>query len=397
MRKLADDLRPRLPATHMLEDMHRTVPELAKMPVEDEDLRRIVEAHLESYFRLIVSPGDAPAIPVAASTLARDVARWGAAVETLLKAFHAGHQTGRRWLRREINAAVEDPELRFEISERFEEASFVYTQVMMQVTVDAYADAKEAATRGLAARQLHVLRSIVDETTSADVHALSARLGYELNRAHVGMVVWADRLDASDADPLHLERAVRAWLADQGVERPLTVPVDGRSVWAWASTNTEALAGGATRPPSPLCAAIGQPGQGLAGFRDTHREAVTTRRLARDLGINRPVVRHAELATTAMLDDDLTHLRRYVAQNLGGLSARSETASGLRDVLRVYLKTGERASAAAAEGHLHRNTVARRVEAAVERRGRPLDDDRLGLMLALEIVAVRGDDVLDDA
>ena len=101
-----------------------------------------------------------------------------------------------------------------------------------------------------------------------------------------------------------------------------------------------------------------------------------------------------EVRTAAMLAADLETTRRLVGKALGGLAADSESAERLRDTLLIFL--GEKGSytATAERVHLHKNTVKYRIDKAVEERGRPLDDERLELELALVACRWLGSSVL---
>lgn len=393
--RIIGELRDELPAELIAGAVRQAVPELPRLSAGGELLDQILRSHLASLFEQIKEPIDAASVTLSTVTgrFARDAARWGVGVDAVCRGYLAGHAAGLTWIRRAIAKRVDDPDLRIAVIERVEDASYAYMQAMIQLTMEEHAAARESATRGLSARRFGIARSILDGAEVADAAALSARLGYDLALHHVGFVVWSDEPDGGD-DPASLERATRAWLTAIGFERPLVIAVDGLTVWAWGgSRSDDAPLGEAALAPG-LWAAVGQRGRGIDGFRATHREAVAVRRLARRLGVRRQVVRHAELDTLALLDADPGTLRRYVARKLGGLAERGEVNAELRTTLRLYLRSGDRPRVAAAAGSLHRNTVARRVEQAVVRRGRPLDDDRVGLALALEIAALHGDEVL---
>lgn len=62
--------------------------------------------------------------------------------------------------------------------------------------------------------------------------------------------------------------------------------------------------------------------------------------------------------------------------------------------LRVFLHTGSSPKAAAEVLHLHTNSVKYRVQRAVERRGRPITDDRLDVEVALILCQWFGANVL---
>ena len=60
----------------------------------------------------------------------------------------------------------------------------------------------------------------------------------------------------------------------------------------------------------------------------------------------------------------------------------------------MFLRTGSSYKAAAEELHLHVNSVKYRVHRAVERRGRPIIDDRLDVEVALTLCEWFGATVL---
>jgi DNA-binding PucR family transcriptional regulator len=84
-----------------------------------------------------------------------------------------------------------------------------------------------------------------------------------------------------------------------------------------------------------------------------------------------------------MLTADLDAAQRLVRTSLGALAADSDSAARLRDTLLIFLAEKGSYTATAARIHLHKNTVRYRVDTALAERGRPIDDDRLDLELAL--------------
>jgi DNA-binding PucR family transcriptional regulator len=85
----------------------------------------------------------------------------------------------------------------------------------------------------------------------------------------------------------------------------------------------------------------------------------------------------------AILAGDLTTARDLVTSMLGGLARDDEGVERLRDTLTVFLQENQSFVATAAKVHLHKNTVKYRVDKAVRLRGRPLEEDRFDLELAL--------------
>ncbi len=138
--------------------------------------------------------------------------------------------------------------------------------------------------------------------------------------------------------------------------------------------------------------AIGEPAAGLAGWRLTHRQARAA--LAVAVRGRRPVVRYADVAILAtVLRDDLLagSLRRLYLEPLEDRRDRGET---LRRTLRAWFAAGRNVSMAAAALGVSRQAVARRLRAAEERIGRPLDACDLELDAALRFAAL---DELDAA
>ncbi|WP_131816398.1 helix-turn-helix domain-containing protein, partial [Mycolicibacterium porcinum] len=74
---------------------------------------------------------------------------------------------------------------------------------------------------------------------------------------------------------------------------------------------------------------------------------------------------------------------RWVNEVLGPLAGETDSDERLRETLRAFLNAGSSYKAAAEELHLHTNSVKYRVAKAVERRGRPIAEDRLDVEVAL--------------
>ena len=65
------------------------------------------------------------------------------------------------------------------------------------------------------------------------------------------------------------------------------------------------------------------------------------------------------------------------------MAADNASDERLRETLRVFLAQGGSYKAAAEILNLHHNSVKYRVDRAIERRGRPIADDRIDVELAL--------------
>jgi DNA-binding PucR family transcriptional regulator len=89
------------------------------------------------------------------------------------------------------------------------------------------------------------------------------------------------------------------------------------------------------------------------------------------------------MALAALLGNNVDAASGWIHDVLGPLGSATDGDKRLRDTLRAFLGTGSSYKAAAEVLHLHSNTVKYRVQRAVERRGRPIADDRLDLEVAL--------------
>jgi DNA-binding PucR family transcriptional regulator len=72
-----------------------------------------------------------------------------------------------------------------------------------------------------------------------------------------------------------------------------------------------------------------------------------------------------------------------VGEVLGPLATDSDNDAMLRETLALFLRERGSYKAAAEQLHLHVNSVKYRIQRAIQRRGRPIPDDRLDVELAL--------------
>ncbi|WP_205873088.1 helix-turn-helix domain-containing protein [Mycobacterium camsae] len=92
-------------------------------------------------------------------------------------------------------------------------------------------------------------------------------------------------------------------------------------------------------------------------------------------------------------DTDIGEIRGWVADVLGDLASDTDDGAVLRETLRLFLHRGCAQEAAARELNVSFNELRSRVERAVTRRGRPLDN-RADVQLALFVCHWYGSAVL---
>jgi DNA-binding PucR family transcriptional regulator len=338
--------------------------------------------------------------PSAAVEYARRLAQRGVPVNALVRAYWLGQDTLLRRSLGEVRRQGGDPEVASLAGQRIVEITFGYIDWMSQRVVISYENERDQWLQNRNAVRAARTRELL-AGNSVDMAAAEAALGYRLAQRHVGIVVWT-RIGASGEDQLSpLERfVIRLAERVSCPARPLFVPCDDSSAWAWlpigrcAGIEPEVIrqtAGSDGR----VMVAVGEPAQGIDGFRITHTQAVQTQAVALLGGAYAPqVTMFGQVGVVALLSADVEAARAWVSQVLGPLATDDDHYARLRETLRVFLATGGSYTASAAELAMHKNSVKYRVEKAGQERGRPIRCDRLDVELALHVCHWLGHAVL---
>ncbi|MCH0540330.1 helix-turn-helix domain-containing protein [Streptomyces sp. MUM 203J] len=268
----------------------------------------------------------------------------------------------------------------------------------------AQAEQAENERRGwFGSAAAHRQELVLDILDGADVDAPQAflRLGYDISRSHLALVVWRDGWEShGTAD---LAAAATALLRSAGCSSLLTVPVGVSSLWAWGS-----CARGHPGPPGRLGhhdgphrraasspavhIAAGLPGEGIEGFRTSHRQAAEAAEIVRAAGTGagdrRSPYDYAEVELAVLLRSRPDLSAAFVRRELGPLAA--DGMSELRATVKCYLDTEGSMSAVADRLHIAKSSVAYRIRKAERLLGRPVREDRLRLQCALLLFDVLG-------
>jgi DNA-binding PucR family transcriptional regulator len=375
---------------------------LAAVPAlaADADIRlaleRSTEANLADLLALLADPG-VPVdrgVPPEALSLASALVRRGVEPGDLVHAYLVGqNELWRAWMEELTDRVPSGPALivALELSSAriFTRADFLVAQLMRHIDRE-----RVRWMGGALARRTQIVRGLL-EGDEQDVVEASRALGYDLDRWVLAAVLW----DSSSADPgmrhdgLEAQGAVAAHAA--GAARAFTLAAGEAVLWMWLATSeppdVDAIAGAlADSLRDGQGVALGTPAAGLEGFRRGHAEALHARRVA-DLSGGAGVVRYDEVEMVSLVSGDLDRLARFVQRTLGPLTAGDETTVRLRDTLLAWLAEGGNARRAAERLHAHKNTVLYRLQRAQLLLGRPLDEDRGALELALSAVRHFGD------
>ncbi|MCX6396223.1 MAG: helix-turn-helix domain-containing protein [Propionibacteriales bacterium] len=356
-----------------------------------EMLRASIESNLETVAQVVrydLAPAEIQA-PPAAVEYARRLAQRGISSTALLRAYRLGQEQALAWSLDRIAAEEPDPLVAYTAGQTFTAITFRYIDAVSEQVLVIYEAERERWLANRNTVRAAILADLID-AQALDVGAAEAALGYRLRQHHVGVVLWqADDDSASELRDLErlLIRLARS-LGSTG--QPLFAAQDRATAWGWiplgrstrwtGEPDTGDLAADGVR------IALGAPGAGPEGFRQSHLDALRAQyvaTLAQDRAAAVTAFSQAEVRAAALLAVDLESTRRLVGDTLGGLAEDTESAERLRETLRVFLSTRNSFAATAQLVHLHKNTVKYRVDRAVEARGRGLDEDRLDLELAL--------------
>ncbi len=393
---IVDRLSERLPA--IARDLQELLAHERSEMAGDGELMALlydaVQGNLEAFFPAIRHgiPIDRIEPPTAALEHARRMAQRGTDVDELVRAYRLGHHGVLKLVLDEVRAAQLDAELSLRVFEEIAASSFTYIDRVSHQVVTAYqAERDRWLTNRNQARALRV-REVLDGG-DLDVDETTDLIRYPLHRIHLALIVWcAEEADGDELDTM--ERFVTDLAAALTTrDRPLFVASDRTTGWAWIPLNTDTVDDAVSRireyvrvHPNAPWLTVGNPLSGLAGFRQSHRQAVAARAVALAPGAPpRPVTAADEpgLAVAAQFSSDLDNARAWVCHVLGPLATDTDGDERLRETLRGFLRNSSSFKSTADELHLHVNSVKYRVQRAIERRGKPIDDDRIDVEVAL--------------
>lgn len=338
-------------------------------PEYAEGLRATVSAALDYAIEALDgSPGDPAPTPPLLLTQARLAARHGVQLATVLRRYLAGHTLLADFL---IEESENEGLLDAASLKRLLRTQSALLDGLLAAVSDEYDREKQA--RPATARQRRARR--VERLLAGELVDTSD-LDYAFDACHLGFVVQGP--GAEVAALKLLERI--------GSRRLLIARED--AVWAWAGERRRIDADVLERSippdwPTAVVLAVGEPAEGLSGWRLTHRQAQAALPVAKARG--EAITRYADAALLAStLQDDLlaTSLRRLY---LDPLSLEKDGGAVSRETLRAYFVAEQNVSSAAAALGVNRNTVASRLRHVEERIGRSLGSCGSELLAALQL------------
>lgn len=337
-----------------------------------DSLREVRPTVLE-YAAEVIEVGDrrAPDIPAPVLEAARLAARADVPLDAVLRRYSAGNAFCTDILVEEAEAAgVSASALR-----RLLHRQATLFDRLLEAVSETYAE--EADSRPATSAEWR--HAYIEDLLAGRQPDGQVELDYDLGAHHIGLMAKGE--DGGAAIREMAKRLDRRLLAD---------PHGGKTIWAcWLGgreplRTEEVLQVLSDMPSVRAVVALGEPGEGIADWRLTHRQAKAALAIAERRG--QPLLRYADVAVLAsIIRDDLgtTSLRKLYLDPLEGMRDGGMAA---RETLRAYFATERNVSSTAAALGVDRRTVTNRIRAIERLFGRPLGEFATDLETALRLV-----------
>jgi hypothetical protein len=310
-----------------------------------------------------------PAVPPVLLAQARLDARDGVPLDTVLRRYFAGSALFGDFLVEEAERAeVPSSTLR-----RLLGAQATLGDRLVEAVSEEHVRETKSWPSSTAERRRECVKSLL-----AGELVDHSELGYELDAHHLALIVKGEG-----------SREVMSELGGRLDRRLLAVCHEEEPIWAcWLGGQRPLDAEKALRALGEISLdrafmTVGEPGEGLAGWRLSHRQAKAALPIAERRG--QAIVRYADVALLAsILRDDLavTSLRQLYLEPLE--RARDGGKVG-RETLRAYFAAERNISSTAAALGVDRRTVTNRIRAIEDLVGCPLEDFATELEIALRL------------
>ena len=319
----------------------------------------------------------------------RDFVRRGIPLDQVLRGIRLGHSLMASGMLAAIAELVSEPAATAEMK-RTSELLFEFIDDFASVMTTEYLVERDRWVASTAAARGELVQAILNGTP-VDLATAAATLSYPLDRSHLALVL----TQAGDIGPAitTLQNTAAKVLARLECSATLLIPQGASAVWAWGArppSRAEIPALEEVTDRTAFDIGLGGPARGIAGFRQSHGEAVRAAALASSAapGNAGRIVHYRDVELVALLASDTEMARTFVARELGLLAEQTRAASDLRQTLAAYLDTERSLIHAAERLHVARNTVAYRVRKAEDLLHRDLHERTIELQCALRLAAM---------
>jgi PucR C-terminal helix-turn-helix domain/GGDEF-like domain len=339
-------------------------------PAYRDGLKAAVSAALEYGIEAVERSSERPPpMPTVLLAQARLAARHGVKLETVLRRYLAGYTLLGDFL---IEESEKGGPLNGASLKRLLRVQASLLDGLIAAVSEEYA--REAAARPGSSeeRRAELVRRLLDGELLD-----TSELAYDFDGHHLGLI-------AVGPDPVGVVNELA-----RGVDCcALVVRQGSETAWAWLGARQrlepgELVERARREELADTQVAIGEPGEGLSGWRLTHRQAAAALPMARPE--NAHVVSYVDVAilVSALRDDVLVAFLR--ARILAPLEADRNEGAVAKETIRAYLAAGQNISSTAATLGVERHTVTRRLRTVEEMIGQPIDGCRAEIDLALKL------------
>lgn len=384
--------------------LSREIPKIGGDPDLDELLNASVEGNVKTIFHILANN-----IPIghlqpttAAVEYALRLAQREVPANALARAYHMGQDNFMDLVFGEAQALECRPELKLRALHYISDVVYRYIDWVSLFVLDVHEQERRRWIRTRGNVNASMIHNVLARQSVSE-REFAAETGYRLDQNHVGVIVWAREESAGGDRHRALEQYIRK-IASQfshgGV--PLIIAVDSTTAWAWIPMRQpERLDMAIVRDltaSAPGCrVAIGLPSHGIAGFRRSHDQAQATRQMMLISPKTTPqAVGFGDegVAVVSLLAANLEATAAWVAEVLGPLARDDESASVLRETLRVFFSTSESYARTAELLNVHRNTVKYRINKVFGDKRHYVAPDHMDIALALHVCRFLGTKVL---
>jgi DNA-binding PucR family transcriptional regulator len=358
----------------------------------ESEMHDAIQANLWHVFERVMPGAEgALATPADALRFATSVLHRGIDTADLVQAYRVGQNMAWSWWMQRLAAQITERDVLIEAIDVSSLRMFAYVDSAVDEQVRLWDEERRRwLGRSVALRTEMARRLLRGEPLAPE--EVGQALGHEIDLPLVAAILWEQ--DGGASTPLvmsRLEHIADTMAHAVGLAHGLLIPAGASSLWVWFAAedapSLDALAqAAACEVEGRQGVALGLLDHGVTGFRSSHRQARRARRLAELTEAGPGVVRFDQVDTLCMLGEDSELVGDFVRRKLGGLVHADPATRRLRTTLLVWLQENGSGSRTSKRLSAPKNTVQYRVKSAEKALGHRLEDDRLGIELALTLV-----------
>ncbi len=183
---------------------------------------------------------------------------------------------------------------------------------------------------------------------------------YSLSGSNTAIVLWDAQLTEVQQAANHLHTL----FSDTDM---LTIPHNGGSMFCWTKAPYKQLIDNLNNSkfPRDWKLAVGEAGDGAAGFRESYEQSITAQKIANIAGERSDQITYfSDVSALGFLIQSRSQAEQWVSATLGDLAAPTQDAERLRETLYAYWRCDKNVAKTAERLFLHRNTVNYRIAQA---------------------------------